>query len=169
MFATLKTCFGYLKTKLGLSSKSHSIPAIYNYLPITETLATSGQPTAEQFSLIKEADYRVVINLAPSHADNAIENEAGVVDQLEMQYIHIPVDFKQPTEQDFEQFCKAMQQNSKQKVWVHCAANMRVSAFIYKYRRDVLDEDEMKARQDLHKIWQPYGVWKVFLLTPYEE
>lgn len=143
--------------------KQNSISDIYNYLPITDTLATSGQPSAGQFELIKQAGYDVVINLAPSHADNAIDNEAGIAAQLGLRYVHIPVDFKQPTEQDFSEFCQAMQRSAKQKVWVHCAANMRVSAFIYKYRRDILGETEAIAAKDLDKIWQPYGVWKQFL------
>ena len=160
---TLKTVWGYFKSKLGLSKKSQSISDIYNYLPITDTLATSGQPTAEQFALIKQAGYQVVINLAPSHAQNAIADEDAVVVELGLDYIHIPVDFKNPTQEDFNAFAAKMQQFSERKIWIHCAANMRVSAFIYKYRRDVLGENETMASKDLHKIWQPYGPWKNFL------
>ncbi|MCX4187269.1 protein tyrosine phosphatase family protein [Methylophaga sp. OBS4] len=160
---TLKTVWGYFKSKLNLPKKSQSLSDIYNYLPITDTLATSGQPTAEQFALIKQAGYQVVINLAPSQANNAIANEDAVVAKMGLDYIHIPVDFKNPTQEDFNTFATNMQQLSNRKIWIHCAANMRVSAFIYKYRHDVLGEDETKPSKDLHKIWQPYGVWKDFL------
>ncbi|MEJ1977606.1 MAG: hypothetical protein WDN49_17380 [Acetobacteraceae bacterium] len=44
-------------------------------------------------------------------------------------------------------------------VHVHCGANYRVSAFFYRYRRDVLGMDEAQARADLERIWQPEGVW----------
>jgi hypothetical protein len=46
---------------------------------------------------------------------------------------------------------------------VHCAANKRVSAFVYLYR--VLHEGvpEEEARKDLHAIWQPDEVWSRFI------
>jgi uncharacterized protein (TIGR01244 family) len=157
---TLKTILGYLKSKLPWTNDSSEI---YNHLQLTDTLATSGQPTIAQFVRIQQAGYQTVINLAPTHTENAIDNESSLVNSLGMDYVHIPVDFKQPTEQDFSQFCDAMRRSDSQKTWVHCAANMRVSAFVYRYRRDVLGQDKSEARRDLHKIWQPYGVWKQFL------
>ena len=56
-----------------------------------------------------------------------------------------------------------MEDCAGEKTWVHCAANMRVSAFIYRYRCAVLGEAEQVAKQDLEKIWQPFGNWKTFL------
>lgn len=155
-----KPLWAYLKSRLPWAGKGGQI---YNQLQLTDKLATSGQPTLDQFVQIQQAGYQTVINLAPSHAENAIENEADIVTRLGMHYVHIPVDFKQPSAEDFEHFCQAMLQATTQKVWVHCAANMRVSAFVYKYRRDVLEEDEARIRRDLHLIWQPYGVWKQFI------
>ena len=48
-------------------------------------------------------------------------------------------------------------------VHVHCIANYRVSAFFYRYRRDVLGVDEGQARADLEALWQPDGVWAAFI------
>ena len=62
-----------------------------------------------------------------------------------MTYIHIPVDFQNPTDQDFEQFCTAMDDLKDVPVHVHCIANYRVSAFFYRYRRNVLDMDEAEG------------------------
>jgi hypothetical protein len=39
-------------------------------------------------------------------------------------------------------------------VHVHCIANYRVSAFFYRYRRDVLGMDETQARGEMEAIWQ---------------
>lgn len=77
--------------------------------------------------------------------------------------MHIPVDFSKPTEQNFTDFVSSMQAASAQKTWVHCAANMRVSAFIYRYRCDVLGENKSTAKQALKQIWEPVGVWKTFI------
>ena len=38
-------------------------------------------------------------------------------------------------------------------VHVHCIANCQVSAFIYRWRRDVLGMDKVKARAEMEVIW----------------
>jgi hypothetical protein len=80
-----------------------------------------------------------------------------------MTYIHIPVDFQNPTDQDFEQFRSVMEQLREVPVHVHCIANYRVSAFFYRYRRDVLGMDETQSRAEMETIWHPEGVWAAFV------
>jgi hypothetical protein len=41
-------------------------------------------------------------------------------------------------------FCSAMEQLKEVPVHVHCIANYRVSAFFYRYRRDVLGMDDLR-------------------------
>jgi protein tyrosine phosphatase (PTP) superfamily phosphohydrolase (DUF442 family) len=165
--ATIKTVLGFFVTLINkyipLNFGKNTLEGIYNYLVINETITTSGQPSESQFSLIRDAGYTSVINLTPHNADNALKNEDELVKNLSLNYINIPVDFKNPTNDDFIKFVESMKNSSKEKTWVHCAANMRVSAFIYKYRHEVLNEDNDLAKQDLEKIWQPYGIWKDFL------
>jgi protein tyrosine phosphatase (PTP) superfamily phosphohydrolase (DUF442 family) len=43
-----------------------SLALIDNFLQISPTIATAGQPTIEQFALISSAGYETVINLAAS-------------------------------------------------------------------------------------------------------
>jgi protein tyrosine phosphatase (PTP) superfamily phosphohydrolase (DUF442 family) len=164
---TLKTIFGFLETLVTkytpLKLSKETLEGIYNYHPINKTLATSGQPSEQQFSLIRDAGYNFIINLAPHNAENSINNEAALLAQLGLQYIHIPVDFKNPTHKDFDKFVATMNQTIPEKTWVHCAANMRVSAFIFKYRRDVIKDDLEQATADLVAIWKPYGAWKRFI------
>ncbi len=59
-----------------------------------------------------------------------------------------------------------MQSHKDQKIWVHCAANLRVSCFIFKYRTAILGEDLSIAEADLNKIWRPNQVWKNFIDKP---
>jgi hypothetical protein len=49
------------------------------------------------------------------------------------------------------------------KVFVHCALNMRVSAFVFLQR--VLDEQLPvgNAAVDLHRVWEPDEVWRDFI------
>ena len=154
------------RRRFNISPRAKQLSDIVNYLSISDTLASSGQPARNQFDLIQQAGYTTVINLALATADNAVKDETEIWAELGIDYIHIPVDFENPTDADFEQFVKTMQALHNSKVWLHCAANMRASAFIYRYRTQVLGEDIAQAKQDLDKIWQPVGVWKQFIAQP---
>ncbi|MBD1873139.1 protein tyrosine phosphatase family protein [Nodosilinea sp. FACHB-131] len=140
-----------------------ALQAIRNYLVLSPTLGTAGQPTAEQFKAVAEAGYTVVVNLALSTSDNAIPNEAEVVKSLGMTYFHIPVVWEAPTPVDLAIFFKVMERNRDVKVLVHCALNMRVSAFVYLYRVLRLGIDPAVAIADLHRIWQPNPTWQTFI------
>lgn len=104
-----------------------------------------------------------MINLAPHDAENSLQDEAATVNGLTMDYIHIPVNFFKPSERKFALFVDAMTESKNKKIWLHCAANMRVSAFLFRYRRDTLKESTATAKLDLAKIWQPLGVWAKFI------
>jgi protein tyrosine phosphatase (PTP) superfamily phosphohydrolase (DUF442 family) len=136
---------------------------IYNYLKISESVATSGQPTKEQFSAIKDSGYQTIVNFALPTSTNALPDEKQVVENLGMQYVHIPVIWENPTLEDLEQFFSVMKANADQKIFVHCAANMRVSAFMYLYRRihDRMSDEE--AKKYLDRIWQPNETWQKFI------
>ena len=168
--STAKTILGFfgavLEKYTPLRFSGNSIEDIYNYLQIDDALATSGQPNQEQFTLIRDAGYQTVINLAPNSVlENSLQNEGSLLASLGFDYVHIPVDFNNPTDDDFARFVNSVQDHADQEIWVHCAANMRVSAFVYRYRCTVLGEDEQQARADLETIWEPFGVWKKFLAS----
>jgi len=137
--------------------------AIYHWRRLDERVTTSGQPTEPQLADIQALGVRHVINLGLHTHEKALPDEAASVSDLGMTYIHIPVDFQNPTDQDFDQFWAVMRQLSDVPVHVHCIANYRVSAFFYRYRRDVLGMDEAQARADMEAIWQPEGVWAKFV------
>ena len=90
-------------------------------------------------------------------------DEAAIVAALGMTYIHIPVEFQNPTEADFARFCDVMNELRDMPAHVHCIANYRVSAFFYRYRRDLLGMDEARTRADLEKCWRPNEVWANFI------
>ena len=136
---------------------------IYNWRRLDDWITTSGQPTETQIADIQALGVRNIVNLALHTHEKALPDEASSVSRLGMTYTHIPVDFQNPTEQDFEQFCAVMEQWKDVPVHVHCIANYRVSAFFYRYRRDVLGWDDAKARADMDAIWHPDGVWADFI------
>ena len=167
---TLKTILSYglslIEKITRVNFKKNNLTSIFNYLPISSNIATSGQPTVQQLGAIRSDGYQKIINLAPPIGENSLANEADLVADLGMDYINIPVDFSHPTEADFEQFVLHMQNQDSQKIWVHCAANMRVSCFIFKYRTAILDGNLSDAEADLKKIWQPNKTWQDFIDKP---
>ncbi len=140
-----------------------ALPEIYNFRAVDDRLGTAGQPTENQFSSIREADFAVVINLALPTSDNALAHEGSIVAGFGMSYVHIPVDFGTPTSRDFRAFCGVMDAFDDRRIFVHCAANMRVSAFVFLYRVLYQQVPASEAERDLHAIWQPNEVWSRFI------
>jgi len=136
---------------------------IYNWHRLDERLTTSGQPTEAQLADISALGIGHIVNLGLHTHEMALLDEAASAARLGMTYVHIPVEFQSPTEADFARFCAVMDDLKDVPVHVHCIANYRVSAFLYRYRRDVLGMDEARARADLEKLWQPTEVWAAFI------
>ena len=135
---------------------------IRNFLRIDDRLATSGMPQPDDFAALRQAGFEVVINLALPTSDNALPNEGELVSAQGMTYVHIPVKFDAPQPADFERFTRVLDACAGQRVFVHCAANMRVSAFVFLHRLRH-GADRAMAERDLAKIWQPDGVWREFV------
>ena len=136
---------------------------IKHYHAVSDYIASSGQPLANQFAAIAEAGYQKVINLAMPDSANAIENEDRIVAGLNMTYVHLPVPFDTPTVRHLQSFFNVMQHDVEQKIWVHCALNYRVSAFLYHYHRFVLKQSEAEAKKVMLPSWEPNPTWQQFL------
>ena len=136
---------------------------IFNYLPISDRLASAGQPDRRQFSQIQSAGYQVVINLALPDSDHAIPEEAALVAGLGMEYVYIPVIWTAPQPSDLTDFFKAMDERQEKKVFVHCAMNFRASAFVFLYRVLRQSVPIEIARQNMSEIWQPNETWQQFI------
>ena len=146
-----------------------ALTSIYNYRAVDDTLGTSGQPTVEQLRAIRDAGFRTVINLA-LHDDPrySLPDEPGAVSALGMAYVHIPVQFAAPSESDLLAFCDAMQAHAGERLWVHCAANIRVSAFLGLYRVLRQGWEKERAFELMSSLWQPNDVWSAFIAATLE-
>jgi uncharacterized protein (TIGR01244 family) len=103
---------------------------IYNYRRAEEHIATAGQPTAEQLAAVAVAGCSTVINLGLHEADYALPDERATVESLGMDYVHIPVVWERPTPEDLARFSEVLQTLEGQDLFVHCAANVRVTVFL---------------------------------------
>jgi uncharacterized protein (TIGR01244 family) len=139
------------------------LEAIYNFLPLTDSIATAGQPSAGQIAEIAERGFEVVINLGLDEAEYALANEEALVNAHGMEYIYLPVIWERPTEFDLDRFCEIMDANKDKKTFVHCAANMRVSVFMALYRILRLGWPEEKACKHIEQIWTPNAIWQAFI------
>ena len=144
---------------------SHPFSHIRNYRQASSSLATSGQPSETDLHAIAGDGYEVVINLA-LHDDPrySLNDEHGLVEGLGMIYVHIPVQFGAPTRADLETFLDAMTQHKSRKVWLHCAANYRATAFLGIYRLLREGWDYPQAFELLATVWEPDDVWSAFIL-----
>ena len=164
----IKTILGFLFNQLKLISplflQSSNLKKVFNYYQVPGLFETSGQPNNKQLISIANGGYEVVINLAPNTTiEGRVINEKDILKSNNITYIHIPVDFNNPLDEDFNKFVAALEENKHKKIWVHCAANMRVSAFVFKYRRDVLGLSQKNIERALKAIWIPNKAWSFFL------
>lgn len=136
---------------------------IRDYYCIGERIFTSGQPTPDQIKTIAQAGIEIVINLSPANGLDAIPNEEELVKQAGMGYVHIPVEWQNPKQADLEKFLVMYSRSEYHYILVHCARNMRVSAFIYLYRVIYNGESPESCLKDLHAIWKPNQTWQDFI------
>ncbi|MES3006428.1 MAG: protein tyrosine phosphatase family protein [Pseudomonadota bacterium] len=144
---------------------SNRMSEILNFRQYSPTFASAGQPTREQLQLIKDSGYDRVIYIAFSNVGPAIPEEDQLVKALGMDYLHIPVDFNNPTIRDFNAFADAMQRESERKTLLHCQVNARATAFSFLYRVIYEDVPVADAKRDMNSVWTPNQVWKDFIFA----
>ena len=157
-----KTAVGCFLFVLGAASIVHAqsaeedLATVFNYIKYSDELSSAGQIPYEQITSLEEAGFDIVINLATvSESGNALEG--FLVAEQGMTYLNIPVSWQDPPLEDVEMFFNMMKASEGKRVFVHCAANMRASAFVYLYRTLIQGVDEKKARADMESIWDPGG------------
>jgi len=145
-------------------ARASELSSIDNYLEYSSVFSSSGQPGAEQLKVVADAGFKRVIYLAFTNSKTAIDAEDSVVKALGMDYIHIPVDFKNPRVENFEDFALLMERNKSIKTLLHCQVNMRASSFSFLYRVIYSGVPIFEAKRDLDAIWQPNKVWYTFIV-----
>jgi protein tyrosine phosphatase (PTP) superfamily phosphohydrolase (DUF442 family) len=137
---------------------------IVNFRLTDEGDATAGQPTEAQLAAAAREGYEVVINLA-LHDDPrySLADERGTVEVLGMHYVHIPVPFAAPAEAHLLAFFAAMDAHRDRRRLIHCAKNMRVTAFLGLYRVLRKGWPRERAFALMRCVWEPDAVWAAFI------
>lgn len=158
-----------LQASLSSAQDAQSLSEILNYRQYTPLFSSAGQPSAEQLPLIKDAGYDRIIYIAFNNGRTAIPDEDQLVKNLGMDYLHIAVDFNNPTLRDFNAFADAMQREPESKTLLHCQVNARATAFSFLYRVLYQGVDIAQAKADMNTVWQPNEVWRDFIFAVMED
>lgn len=140
-----------------------SLKEIKNLLQVSDLVATAGQPTEEQLRDVAAEGFAAVINLGLMDPRYCLQDERASVLAAGMSYCHIPVEFGAPQQSQLEAFFAAMDSNADRKVFVHCAANYRVSCFVAMYGRARWNWSKAQADEYIGATWQPDQVWRDFM------
>jgi protein tyrosine phosphatase (PTP) superfamily phosphohydrolase (DUF442 family) len=140
-----------------------AIDDIKNFLAVDARIGTAGQPTEAELAEVAAAGYRAVVNLGLLNPEYCLPDEAGLAASLGLRYSHLPVSFDAPTVADFEAFVAQMDAWAGERVFVHCAANFRVSSFMAVYGQLRLGWDRDRADLHARAFWEPNPTWQAFL------
>lgn len=127
----------------------------HNFKRVSSCITTSGVVGVAALKGLRSEGYRVLINLLPDDSTYAVARERDIVEAQGIRYVHIPVDFANPTLEDFERFVAAMDAVGDDTVHIHCAANYRVSAFFALYAESRRIWNTHQADAFIHSLWIP--------------
>ena len=156
----------YLPGVQALEDADPALAEITNFRQYSSSFASAGQPTREQFQVLKDSGYERIVYIAFTNSgNNAIPEEDTIVKELGMEYLQIPVDFQTPLPSEFYVFADAMTRYSDKKTLLHCQVNARATAFSFLYRV-IYDEVPMaEAKDDMNTVWQPSERWRDFIFA----
>jgi len=133
-----------------------------NFVKVSNRIDTSGQPSKELLENFADKNYDLVINLAPPLSKGSILEEGGLISQTGVKYVNIPVDWNNPTEEDFNFFSDVLNAKGQNKILVHCQINMRGSLFTFLYRVVHEKIDPELAHEKMTLVWEPTEQWLTF-------
>ncbi len=135
---------------------------ILNYIKVSDSIATAGLPTKKQIKKVAKVGFDVVINLSISDK-RSLKKEDEIVSKNGMVYIHIPISWTKPELDRLKMFLDVLEflESQNKKVFIHCMKNYRVSVFIYKYKKDILKQKNVKFIAP--KEYKPNKAWRKVL------
>ena len=139
---------------------AHSGP-VMNYHRVNDRLVTGGHLLDGGSAALKGQGVNVVIDLR----DDSPSGEKERFAEQGIEWINIPVEWRDPNKTDFERFSETMRDHQGDHVLVQCAANYRASAMTYLYRVVVEGVPEDEAQEDLNAVWDPNDndTWREYI------
>lgn len=145
----------------GVSAQTHDPHGgpTMNFHRVDDRLATGGHFVGNGLDEVKGQGVTVVVDLR----DKPPEGQKKKLANADIEWINVPVVWKDPRPEDFERFVEVMKQHADESVLVQCQANYRASAMTYLYRVLVQQVPEATAREHLNAVWEPEGRWREYM------
>ncbi len=137
---------------------------IINFVRYSPALSSSGQPTAEQLSALRDDGLQRVVYIAYSDHERSLAHEDRLAKKLGLEYIHIPVEWNAPLASDFALFAGVVNQDTTKSTLLHCQLNYRATAFAMLYRVIYQDISVAQAKAEMNAVWTPNETWTSFIL-----
>ncbi len=135
-----------------------------NPVAVGPRLLTSGQPTRQALATLGRLGVQAVVYLAPSTVPDAVPEEAELLRQQGIEFVHLPVPFAAPTAAHAEAVSGVLRRLHDRKVLVHCQVNMRASTMVFLHRVSALHVDPAEAYEAVTRVWSPSGPWRALVL-----
>jgi len=132
-----------------------------NHVIVDDRLHTAGQPPGAVLGELG-GRFDTVINLAPPTVQGAVAEERALLEAAGVEYVNIPVDFRNPTHEDFERFSSALESARDGRVLVHCQINARGSTFTFLYRVVHEGVPPAEAFALVERVWTPTEPWAAY-------
>ncbi|QQS47715.1 MAG: protein tyrosine phosphatase family protein [Acidobacteriota bacterium] len=129
---------------------AQEVPPIRNFMKVNEEFCTGAQPRMEHFAQLKADGIKAVINLRQP-SEHRAEDEENAARAAGLRYFNIPVNYREPKDEDVEKFLKLTDDPANRPVFIHCTLAIRVGAFwmIRRVLRDgwTIEKAEEEARK----------------------
>ena len=135
---------------------------ISNFYQYNNALASGAQPSPEQIEQLKRNGFQAIVNISPLSAKNALKDEALLVEQHEMDYVHFPVDCSNLRPFHYSTFKGILNGLEGKKVFVHCGGNIKSSNLLHMYHVLEKQADELESHRILRQIQNPEEKWYTY-------
>jgi len=105
-----------------------AVPPIRNFLRVNADFCTGGQPRLEHFAQLKAEGVKTVLNLRQP-GEHRADEERAAVEQAGLKYFNIPVDYRNPTDANADEFLRITDDPANRPMFIHCTAAIRVGTF----------------------------------------
>lgn len=132
---------------------------IKNFISHNQWISSGSRPTAEQIIELRQNGFDAVLNIVPLTAKNPLPDENVIVESLDMQYVHLPLDYTDVAPELYESFKNALHGLSTKKVFVHCGGNIYSSNLLHMFLVLETGMDESSSLQLVLKVHTPSDIW----------
>lgn len=132
------------------ATTSEEVTGIPGYFVVEPNVATGGQPTLEGMKWLKDRGFHTVLNLLPeSEADPA---EAGMVRQLGLEYISLPITAQTISAETADQFNQIVDDAKHRPIFIHDSTGSHTGAMWYLHRVTVDKVPDDRARHQAERV-----------------